>query len=291
MEWFSRAIALDPHFAPACTGLADCFTSLAVWGFTPPAEAFARARELATRAVELDDTQAEGHATLGFIATLYDWDWDTARRRFERALALNPGHALTRLWYGHYLSIVGRMDEAIAEMRAAQDLDPLSPVVSANLGWTYILAHDCDRAIVELTRVLTYDAGNGLALFYLGYAFAEAGKYPEAVETLERAVAATAGMPWLAELLALAQGLAGRGAPARAALADANRRAQAGYVPPSAFALLHLALRDDDGVLRWLERGLAEHDAMMVWIKYMPCFDRLHAHPRFQALLAGLDLA
>jgi hypothetical protein len=98
-------------------------------------------------------------------------------------------------------------------------------------------------------------------------------------------------MPWLAELLGWARAQAGRGAPVRAALADAERRARAGYVPPTAFALLHLAAKDDDAVLRWLERGLAEHDAMMVWIKYMPCFDRLHAHPRFQALLAGLDLA
>ena len=104
-------------------------------------------------------------------------------------------------------------------------------------------------------------------------------------------MAATGGMPWLAELLAWARGSAGRRAPVRVALADAEQRARAGYVPPTAFALLHLGLGDDEGVLRWLERGLAERDALMVWIKHMPCFDHLHVHPTFRRLLAGLRLA
>ncbi len=158
-------------------------------------------------------------------------------------------------------------------------------------GYQHAVAVILAMRAYDTGRRLVYDAENGMALFYLGYAYAEAGSFGEAIEAFERAAAATGGMPWLAELLAWARGSAGRRAPLRAALADAEQRARAGYVPPTAFALLHLGLGDDEGVLRWLERGLTERDAMMVWIKHMPCFDRLHAHPTFERLLAGLRLA
>ena len=290
MESFQQAIDRDPRFAPAYTGLADCYTTLGVWAFAPPESVFPKARDLAKRALEIDETLAEAYASLAFVDTFYDWVWEAAGQKFNRAIALNPGNALTRLWNGHYLSIIGRFDEAFAEMRIAQDLDPLSPVVTANLGWTFILAHEQERAIEELHRVLALEPGNGIAHFYLGYAYVDTGRLAEAIESFRKAIDATGGMPWLAESIAWVQGLAGDRRQAEAALRETEGRMRDGYVPSSAMAMIHLGLNDDGAVLDWLEKGLAERDALMVWLKYMPCFDRLHAHPRFQALLRGLRL-
>ncbi len=291
LECFEQAIALDQRFAPAYTGLADCYSTLGVWAFAPPASVFPKARELARRALEIDDALAEAHASLAFVNTFFDWDWEAAGRGFARAVALNPGSATTRLWNGHYLSIIGRFDEAFAEMRVAQDLDPLSPVVGANVGWTCTLAHQYERAIDELRAVLGFDPANGLAHFYLGYALAEAGHPRDAIRSFEKALEETGGMPWLAESIAWLRGLAGDRASTRVALEEAARRMQVGYVPASALAFLHLGLGDDLAVLDWLEKGLAEHDALMVWIAFMPAFDRLHGHPRYEALLRALGLA
>jgi serine/threonine-protein kinase len=291
MECFQQAIELDPQFAPAYTGLADCYGTLGVWGFEPPGAVFPRAMELASRARDLDDTLAEAHASLALVDTFFNWDWSAAARGFARGLDLNPGSALVRLWNGHYLSIAGPLDEAIGEMQIAQDLDPLSPVVSANLGWTFILAHKYDRAIEELQRVLALDARNGIASFYLGYALVEVGRLADAVGSFQSALAATGGMPWLAESIAWVQALAGDREAARTALRDAERRRRAAYVPSSAVAMIHLGLGDDERALEWLEKGLAERDALMPWVKHMGCFDRLHRHTRFEALVAALGLA
>ena len=290
MERFEQAIALDQRFAPAYTGLADCYSTLGVWAFAPPASVFPKARELSRRALEIDDALAEAHASLAFVDTFFGWDWEAAGRGFARAVDLNPGLALTRLWNGHYLSIIGRFDAAFGEMRIAQDLDPLSPVVGANIGWTCTLAHQYDRAIDELRAVLGFDPANGLAHFYLGYALAETGQFREAVRSFEKARDETGGMPWLAESLAWVRGLAGDVKSIRLAFDEAARRKQDSYVPSSALAFLHLGLQDDDAVLDCLEKGLAERDALMVWIAFMPAFDRLHGHPRFEALLRGLGL-
>jgi TolB-like protein/Flp pilus assembly protein TadD len=290
IECFEKAVALDGQFAPAHTGLADCYGTLGVWGFAPPTVVFPRAQEWARRALEIDDTLAEAHAALAFVEAFYGWSWEAAERGFARSIDLNPGSALTHLWNGHLLSILGRFDEAFAEMRVAQGLDPLSPVVGANLGWTYTLAHQYDRALDELNAVLGFDPNNGLAHFYLGYALVGAGKLRDAVRSLEKAREVTGGMPWLAESIAWIQGLGGDERSVRAALAAAAHRTGRGYVPTSAAAMLHLGLDDDSATLDCLEKALAERDALMVWIPFMPAFDRLHGQPRFGALLRGLGL-
>jgi TolB-like protein/tetratricopeptide (TPR) repeat protein len=290
MACFQQAMVLDPRFALARVGLADCYACLGVWAFAPPAAVFPKAEDLARSALELDGMLADAHASLAFADTFYRWDWESAGLRFSRALDLNAGSALVHLWHGHYLSIIGRFEEAIGEMRIAQDLDPLSPVVTANLGWTYYLAHDYQRAADELQRVLRADPANGIARFYLAYVLVERGQPRAAIENFEQAIAATGGMPWIAESIAWVQGRSGDRTSARAALRDAESPGRSGYVPSSAVALVHLGLGDDHAVLDCLERALAERDALMVWLRSMPVFDGLHAHPRFQALLRALRL-
>ena len=287
---YREAIARDPDFAAAYVGLSHCLATLGVWAFVHPAGVMSEAAELAHRALAIDESLAEAHAALAFVDTFFEWDWDRAGRRFDRAVGLNPGSALVRLWLGHYLSIVGRMDEALAEMRLAQDLDPLSPIVAANLGWTFLLAHDTDQAIEELRRVLSLDPDNALALFYLGYAFVEADLLDDALSSFESAHEGTGGMPWLSESIAWTHAMAGRPEMARGQLRDAERRALHAYVPPSAVAMLHLGLGEDDEVLTWMQRGVEDRDPLVPWLSFMPCFDRLHADPRFQELLRVVGL-
>jgi TolB-like protein/Flp pilus assembly protein TadD len=290
MDCFGQAIALDPGFAPPYSGLADSLSTLGVWGFAPARDVFPKAATLADTAQQLDPALAEGHASRALVRMFWDWDWQGAERGLLRALELNPGCALIRLWHGHYLSIVGRMNEAVAEVKRAQALDPLSPVCSANVGFTLYLAHDLDRSADELRRVLAREPDNGTALFYLGYTLLAAGRHSEAADVLRKAQEVTHGMPWSAEGAALAQALAGDRDQALGALADARARAAAGYVPSSAFALIHLGLGDDQTVFDWLERGVAERDALLPWLKSMPCFDRLHRDQRFRSILARLGL-
>ncbi len=283
MECFGQALAKDPGFALAYAGLADSLSTLGIWAMAPARAVFPKAATLANTALELDPHLAEAHASRALIRLFWDWEWDLAERGFLAALDLNPGNALIRLWYGHYLSIVGRMDEAIAEMRRAQRLDPLSPVCSANLGFTCYLAHRLPLAIAELEQVLGRSPRNGMALFYLGWAFIETGQYDEAVAALDAAFEETRGMPWSLEGIALAHARAGRSVRARE---TAERCQPAG----SAVAILRLAAGDDEGTLDALEHAVEERDAMLPWLRFMPCFDHLHGHPRFREVLRRLGL-
>jgi len=290
MESFQQAIDKDPSFALAHVGLADAYITLGIWGFAPPRTAFPKATALVEKALALDETLAEAHASQGFIDTFYRWAWDSARQRLARALDLNPGSAIIHLWNGHYLSIVGEFDEAMAEVRHAQTLDPLSPIVTANVGWTLLLAHEPRRAIEELRRVLEIDPDNGIALFYLGFPYVETGRYAEAVECFRRAIEVTGGIPWASESMAWAHALAGDRTRAQAILDETLARMHTGYVPSSAIAIVCLGLGEDDSVFEWLERGVEERDALLPWLKFLPYFDRLHPDPRFQNLLRRIGL-
>lgn len=291
MDSFRRAIEVDPLLAPAHAGLSDCHSSLGIWAFAPPESVFPKAAALAARALELDDGLAEAHASLAVTGMFHEWDWAAAERDLLRAIDLSPGSALVRLWHGHYLSIVGRHGEAVEEVTRAQGLDPLSPVVGANLGWTLLLAGETERAVAELLRVLDLDPGNGLAAFYLGYALAEERRYGESIAAFERSLAATGGLPWVAESIGWVRALEGDRKRARAILRESEARRKERYVPASAIALVHLGLRDDARLFDELERAVAERDALMPWLAGMPCFDRVASEPRFVALLRRLGLA
>jgi serine/threonine-protein kinase len=291
MQCFEKAIALDPGLALAYAGLADCFSTLGVWAFRPAHEVLPRAVTLADQALAIDPGLAEAHASRGLIHAFYDWDWVASERELARALELNSGSALIHLWAGHLLSIVGRLDEAIAEVQHAQVLDPLSPVVGANVGWTYYLAGDHDRAISEAQKVLARFSGNPMALLYLGYACAARGRLTEAVDAFNTAAETPGGMPWAAESVAWVLALDGRPDEAREILRVSLARRRDSYIPSSAIACVHLGLGDDDAMFEWLARAVDERDALMPWLRYMPAFDRVRPDSRFQALLSRIGLS
>lgn len=291
MECFEKAMQLDPGLALAYAGLADAFGTLGVWAFSPPREVMPKAAALVRKALELDPALAEAHASQGLIHAFYDWAWRPAEQELARAVELNPGSALTHLWAGHYLSIVGRFDEAIAEVEHARALDPLSPIVSANVGWTYYLARQPGRAIREVLGVLERHPGNPIALLYLGFVYAELGRFADAMSCFRESAATPGGLPWAAESVGWVYGLLGKPDQAHAVLGESLSRMSTVYVPSSAIACIHLGLGDDDALFEWLGRCIEERDALLPWLKVMPAFDRVRADPRFQALLARLGLA
>ncbi|HSP90540.1 MAG TPA: hypothetical protein VLN08_06525 [Vicinamibacterales bacterium] len=208
-----------------------------------------------------------------------------------RALALNPGSALVHLWAAHYLSIVGRFDEALGEALHAQALDPLSSGLNANVGWTFYLAGQHGRAIEELQKVLTRFPGNPMALLYLGFATAAVGRPVEAASFFEASAATPGGMPWAAESVGWAATVSGDLVRGRRVLEESVARSLTSYVPSSGIACIQLGLGDDDGLFEWLGRSVEERDALIPWIKSLPIFDRVRPDPRFQAILARAGLA
>jgi serine/threonine-protein kinase len=290
MRCFERAIQVDPLFAAAHCGLADSLSSLGVWAFRPAHEVFPRAAALAKRAVELEPALADAHGSMALVHMFYDWDWPGAERELARAQSLNPGSALTHLWAAHYLSIVGRFDEALTEVLHAQSLDPLSPSLNANLGWTFYLAGRHDRAISELKRVLDRFPGNPMALFYLGFALAATGRPAEAVHCFEEASATPGGMPWAEESIAWAAAICGNHTRARNILEGSLRRMKTTHVPSSGIACIYVGLEDSDALFEWLVRCVEQRDPLLPWLRVFPVFDHVRPDPRFQGILAQLGL-
>jgi serine/threonine-protein kinase len=291
MGCFEQALRQDPAFAPAYCGLADCYGTLGVWGFAAPHEVFPTLAELARHALDLDPSLREAHVSLAQWHVFYNWDWAAAQREVSRALELNPGSALTHLWAGHFFSIIGRFDEAVAEVLEAQTLDPLSPVVSPNVGWTLHLAGRHERAREELERVvMRYPAGL-ISHFYLGFVLRALGRLDDAIRSFRVAAESAGGMPFAAEALGWALALDGQSEAARRVLLAARERAAATYVPTSAFAMIHLGLGEDDAMFACLDRCVEERDALLPWIKVMPEFQRVRPDPRFRAVLGRIGLA
>ncbi len=186
--YFSEATEKDPNYALAHAGLADSYIVLGYFSLLPAKEAYAKAREAATRALELDETLGEAHNALATAKADYDWDWPGAEREFKRAIELNPGYATTHQWYGRMLSELGRHEEALAEIKRAQQLDPLSLIINAVSGRILLYAGREDLAIEQLRKTLEIDPNFAHAHQFLGYAYVRKGMFGEAIAEFQRAI-------------------------------------------------------------------------------------------------------
>jgi adenylate cyclase len=290
VECYRLAISKDPRYAQAYLGLADAHITLGAFGFRAPRDVFPAASALAATALEIDPMLAEGYASQALISMFYDWDWVTAEERCVRSLKLNPGCAQVHLFYAHFLSIVDRFEEAFVEIRRAQDLDPVSPVLSANIGWTLYLARRHEEAIEELQKTLELHPHFGIAYFYLGYPYLQLRRYEEAVAAFEMAEKLTGGMPWATESIGYARGLSGNSQQARRILRRSEQQRREKYIPASAIAFVHLGLGETENALEMLERGCEERDPLLPWLKVLPDVDVLRSDARFHNILGRLGL-
>ena len=287
---FEAAIARDPRYALAYTGLADAWALHVDYRSVPVADGFEHAREHALRALALDDTLAEAHASLAWTRFIYDWDWAGADRHFHRAIELDPRYATAHQWYAFLLASQGRLDAALVEGHTAQELDPTSVSVRRSLGWLYVYARRYEQARYHLGRALAMQPDTAETLQALGLALALEGSHVEAVRVLEESMALPAAGSHTRATLGYALARAGRRDEARTILAELEAQRRERYVSPVAFALLHLGLGDVEAAL---DAAWQAHEARRGWVAYArvhPVMDPLRGHPRFERLAETLRL-
>jgi TolB-like protein/tetratricopeptide (TPR) repeat protein len=289
VQYYKRAIALDPGYAQPHAALADVYDFLGNVSQLPQDQAHQLAKQEALQALALDDSLAEAHASLAELRAEYEWDWPGAEKEFLRAIELNPGHAMIREWYAEFLSRSGRRGEALTQIKKALELDPLSPPVVGMLGTVYLYGGQTDRAIECYRRAIELRP-DVLTRLYLGMAYLDKRLYPQAVQALEQAVADAPGLPIPKAVLGCAYGLSGRGEDARKILADLEERSKSAPVPPTCMAFVWIGLGNKDEVFRWLERAYVAHDSYLGHLKVAPIVDGLRDDPRFADLLRRVGL-
>jgi tetratricopeptide (TPR) repeat protein len=290
---FEQALAQDPGYAPAWAGLADAYALLGYGGHLRPREAMPRALDAVRRALALDGTLAEAHASLGIVHLIYDWDWDGAARELRAAIALKPDYATAHQWYANYLLATGAADDAVEAIGRARALDPLSRAIDAGLGPMLVLAGRPDAAIAQLRRTLELDPDFAPAYGFLAWAYFLSGRRGDAVAAAERGLSLAGEHGANPVARAYAKALAGDAAAARALLAAVERAASSpasGYVPPIALARAYAILEDAPAALAWLERALEERDASSVYLAVDPTFAALRGGAAFARLLSRLGL-
>lgn len=282
---FNQAVALDPQLAPAHVGLADSYALLGcVHGELSPREAMPRAKAAALKALELDEQLAEAHTALALVRALYDWDWAGAERAYLRALEINPTQATARHWYGLCLAWMGRPEEALIELRCAQQLDPFSPIIGANVAWARYAARRYDEAITECRKTIEMAPNFYRAYVYLGWAYEQTGDFEAAIMELRTAMELHGGGPEVTGL-GHAYARAGRIDDAHRVIAELQRRAARSYISPHAFALIYAGMNEPDNTLAWLERAYEDRTHWLVFLQVEPRFDSLREDARFIDLL------
>ena len=287
---FQRAIELDPSYAPAYVGLAECYALFSTYGVMPAKEAFPRAEQAALKALELDEQLSEAHASLGVIKYEYNWDWPGADKEFKRALELRPNYATAHQWYGGYLVSVARFDEGIQEIKRAQELDPLSPIINASVGWFLYYARRYDQAIDEGRKAVALDNNSMMAHFFLGQTYLQKGSHADAITELQKAVSQSPDEPQTLAVLAQAYSRAGKKGEAEKILLQILALSKRVYVPPYNIAEAYLAIEDRNHAFEWLEKAYSEHSPDLVGLKTEPRLDHVRADARFSDLVRRVGL-
>jgi TolB-like protein/class 3 adenylate cyclase/Tfp pilus assembly protein PilF len=290
IEFFKKAIELDPTYALAYFGLADAYRSLAPTSEVPSKDTLPQAQAAATKALELDETLAEPHATLAFIHTWYDWDWSGAEREAKRAIELNPNWSFGHIAYAQLLSVTGRSEEAIAEGARAVELDPLSLIINALNGYHLHLARRDDEAIARLKKTVELDSNFWIAHQFLGTAYIEKKRYPEAIAEFSQAVKLSGGNSEPLALNGYASVLSGDVAKGRAVLKELKSLESQRYLPPSNLALLSYVLGEKDEAFSWLEKAYQDRDIRLCRLKVDSKWDSMRSEPRFVEILKRIGL-
>ena len=280
VEWFQKAIALDANYPLPHAVLADTFLLFGVYGFRRPKDVFPPALKMVRRAIELDDTLAEAHSTLGWGIQLFDLDRVGAEREYRRALELNPGHVPTHLRYGAYLMGIRRTDEGLEMLKRGVELDPLSMIMRALLAYGYYLARQFDRAAELCQSTLDLDPNFWWTHWSLGETYRATGRPAEAVTHLERALALSPANAFIEGALGAACAASGQRERATELLAAMNERAARQYVAPYFIALIHLGLGERDRAFEWLATAVEERDSWIAFCAVNPALDELRADPR-----------
>jgi eukaryotic-like serine/threonine-protein kinase len=290
IRYFEQAIAEDPRYAPAYAGLSDSYALQLDYRSVPVAEGFALAKQYARKALELDETVAEAHASLAWALFIYDWDWEGAGREFQRAVELDPRYATAHQWYAFWFAAHGRLDEALVEAHTALELDPASVSIRRTVGWVYYYARRYDQARYHLARAIAMNPTAVETYRLFGLVFAHQGHWAEAERVLREGTTLPAAATYTTAALGYVLARTGKRAEAEALLAELEAQRRADYVSPVAFATLYLGLDDHQRTLDWMERALEERRGWLAYLRVNPLLDPLRGEPRFQALIEKMRL-
>jgi TolB-like protein/DNA-binding winged helix-turn-helix (wHTH) protein/Flp pilus assembly protein TadD len=291
LAYFKQSIDEDPTYAQSYSGLADTYALLGDWQYSEMTskEALPKAKSAAVKALELDGALGEAHNSLAFCLDAFDWDFDSAGKEFRRAIELNPSYATAHHWYAWHLGVLGRYEDAIAEMRKAQNLDPLSLIINADLAELLLIAHSADESIRQSRKTIEMDPNFALAHNQLGQAYLQKNMNEEAIAELQKAVQLSGGSPTCIANLARAYAASGKRSEAIRLLTEVKNHSGPTYSDASEIAVIYTALADSDQAMSWLQRGYEERFNPSVLLR--PGFDPLRSDPRFQELVRQIGLS
>jgi TolB-like protein/DNA-binding winged helix-turn-helix (wHTH) protein/Flp pilus assembly protein TadD len=290
LAYFNQAIEEDPTFAQAYSGLADTYALLGDWQYAvmTPKDALPKAKAAAIKALELDSSLGEAHNSLAFCLDGFEWDFEAAGNEFQRAIELNPNYATAHHWYAWHLGLLGRYDDALAEMRKAENLDPLSLIINSDLAELLLIAHSYDESIQQSRKTLELDPNFALAHNQLGQAYLQKQMYEPAIVELEKSVQLSGGSPTCIANLARAYAESGKRSEAEKLLGDLKKRSNPNASLASEIAMIYAALGNRDQAMKWLEKGCEERFNPGVLLR--PGFDPLRSDPRFETLVRRIGL-
>lgn len=290
VEYFKEAIAKQPNYAEPYSGVADCYILMGGYNYMPFPESLAKAKAAAEMALSLNEGLAEAHTSLGLIETFDHWNWTMAKRHFERALELNPNYATAHHWYGDgYLAPMGRVEDALVELRKAHELDPLSPIIATDIGKELYMARRYDEAIVQLRRVLELEPQFDPAHGWLADSLVEKGLYNEAREELQ-AIHVNSGTEVSICNRAYVLARSGNQIGARRLLSNGGPDSRHSDLNPGCVAMIYAALGEKDQAFLWLEKAYVSNTSYMTSLKIWPQYDPLRADPRFSDLQRRVGL-
>jgi serine/threonine-protein kinase len=290
IRYFEQAIEADPRYALAYTGLADSYALALDYRSVPVHEGFERAKFYARKALELDESVSEAHASLAWSLFIYDWDWNAAAAEFRRSLELDPRYATAHQWYAFLLASKGRFDEALIEAHTAQELDSGSVSVRRTLGYVYFYARRFDQARYHLHRAIEMNPEAEESYRVLGLILTFAGDHAEAERVLREALDLPGAATYTRATLGFALARAGNTSVAEEILHDLEAKRAREYLSPVELATVHISLGNNDRAIDWMEKAYEERRGWMAYLNVHPVVDPLRAEPRFKALVRKMGL-
>ena len=289
IEYFQRAVEKDPGYPLPYVGLADSYNILGFYAYAAPRDAFPRAKAAALKALEIDGTLTEAHASLAYGRLYYEWDWLGAEREFEAVIERNPTYSTVRHYYGNYLAVMGRFAEAAAQFETACELDPLSLIINTAVGWTLYFSRQYEQAVESLQKTLEIDAHFVLARAMLGQSYLQLGRFPEAIAEFQAASELSGASPHYHAMLGHAFAATGNSSEAHKILNQLKEKSARSYLSSYCIAEIYLGLGDEDQVFEWLEKAYEERARQLVMLKVEPEVDRLRSDSRFKNLLQRMN--
>ena len=290
LEYFQQAVTKDPQYAPAYAGLADTYRLLGQFAVLPLRASTDKAKAAAQTALKLDKDLADAHASLGMVSLMDHFDWRQADRELSTAIELNPGYASAYQWRALSLASTGRVEEGVNMARRAQELDPLSLIINAYLGFAYYESRNYDSAADQCKKTLELDPNFAVAHSYLALAYAQKGAYDLAVEEARKGVELSGGAANLKVMLAVVTAAAGKRTEAQQMAVQLAGAAHEGYLSPAEIGVIYAQLGEKDRAFQWLETAYEEGSIWTALLKSEPALDSLRSDPRFERLLREVGL-